>query len=689
MRCGKPEHQQGQKCAAKNAKCKECHKIGHFYKVCQSKKRDKKEANLAQATPQAEQDTYYNPQAKQNTYFNDFTGYGLSNFNPHNQPNPPMVNMLKIVNHIGTTSGSQEKHLKFTIDVDPRGPYKDHLVVRVDTGADVNCMNEKTFRRLFPKVKLSVCPYEIQNFGNSIADISILGQFCTYLQFRGEKYLNTFIVTNANDCPNLLSHGATFRMGVLLPNYPEENVIKGENVPNLKISTSTGSSNVFQILQDLHLKQYQETSSSQSRTSQTSTTDMICTTTQLTPLMTYGSTPANQNTGMATPITSMSESLTSSRTTMPAETTPSSRQPTSVIHQNTSYNELSQCCMHVHQPTSQVCKPGELLVLRKVKTPHNGKTSVSRFPLTKQDILSQFSGCFEGIGCFPGDPYRFHLKPDYKPATHAPRKQGIPEEVKEYTDWVHSNIFVEKALERELYYTHSTGEITTEFPNRERVEHAGHLPTPREMCMDDHPTQTTERTQRQHLQDKTSEQGCPTHSIFPDFTFSHAEFPPGMENTPFFPGKQFLQGKEEFTLPYMEKISVFLGNQFMQGKEKSRDTGTFTLGNIILNRYPALSAHTHQAIEPGRVQQNFQQLKMESSNMEALPCFNFSAETTPQMETSRKGPRADSIQNGKDTTVTSSQVTPMDPVDDIQPPTRKCISTMNVHFQDSHSSKSD
>ena len=137
-----------------------------------------------------------------------------------------MVNMLKIVNHIGATSGSQEKHLKFPIDVDPRGLYKHHLVVRVDTGADVNCMNEKIFKKLFPKVKLSVCPHEIQNFGNSVTDISILGQFCTYLQFRGEKHLNTFIVTNANDCPNLLSHGATFRMGVLLPNYLEENVVK-------------------------------------------------------------------------------------------------------------------------------------------------------------------------------------------------------------------------------------------------------------------------------------------------------------------------------------------------------------------------------------------------------------------------------------------------------------------------------
>ena len=116
-----------------------------------------------------------------------------------------------------------------------------------------SCMNEKTFNELFPEVELSVCPHEIQNFRNSVADISILGQFHTYLQFRGEKYLNTFIVTNANDFPNLLSYGATYRIGVPLPNYPEENVVRGENVPNFKVNTSEGrsASNVFQILQDL------------------------------------------------------------------------------------------------------------------------------------------------------------------------------------------------------------------------------------------------------------------------------------------------------------------------------------------------------------------------------------------------------------------------------------------------------
>ena len=265
--------------------------------------------------------------------------------------------MLKIVNYIGATRGSQEKHLKFPIDVDPRGPYKHHLVVRVDTGADVNCMNEKTFKKLFPKVKLSVSPHEIQNFGNSVADISILGQFHTYLQFRGEKYLNTFIVTNTNDCPNLLSHGATFRMGVLLPNYLEENVVKGENVPNFKFSTSTGtstgtSSNVFQILQDLQLKQYQESHLDsmqiESRTSHT-----------------------NTHSTTSTLIQNMAQLTTSFRITTPTKATTGKQVNPVQVPQDTSRKAHLESCMHVHQPMSQVCKPGELLALRKVKHPLN------------------------------------------------------------------------------------------------------------------------------------------------------------------------------------------------------------------------------------------------------------------------------------------------------------------------------
>ena len=206
--------------------------------MCQSKKRATQRANLVQS-----------PQDDDNTHI-DINGV--------RQPNPPpRVNMLKVVNHIEAKRRkfNEGKHLKFPIVSHPRGPYNHHIVVRVDIGADV--MNENTFNELFPEVQLPVCSHEMQNFRNSVADISILGQFHTYLEFRGEKYLNTFIVTNANHCPNLLSCGATFRMGVLLPNYPQDIVVKGENVPHFgkmsgdKMRAPHGTSNVFQILGDI------------------------------------------------------------------------------------------------------------------------------------------------------------------------------------------------------------------------------------------------------------------------------------------------------------------------------------------------------------------------------------------------------------------------------------------------------
>ena len=89
MRCGKHEHQLGQRCPAKNAKCKECHKIGHFYKVCQSKKRATQRANFVQT-----------PQDNDNTHIDE---------NGVRQPNPPRVNMLKVNNHIENNKGRFNK----------------------------------------------------------------------------------------------------------------------------------------------------------------------------------------------------------------------------------------------------------------------------------------------------------------------------------------------------------------------------------------------------------------------------------------------------------------------------------------------------------------------------------------------------------------------------------------------------
>ena len=72
--------------------------------------------------------------------------------------------MFKLVNHIEATKGSQGKHLKFPITKHPKGPYKHHIVVRVDTGADVNWMNEKTINELFPEVQLSYMPPQDTEF---------------------------------------------------------------------------------------------------------------------------------------------------------------------------------------------------------------------------------------------------------------------------------------------------------------------------------------------------------------------------------------------------------------------------------------------------------------------------------------------------------------------------------------------
>ena len=122
--------------------------------------------------------------------------------------------------------------------------------------------------------------------------------------------------------------------------------------------------------------------------------------------------------------------------------------------QNTSQSGSPAPSAHVHKLLHQGLKPGDSVALRKVQHLHNGRTSVSRLPLMKQDILSHYSSCFEGIGQFPGEPYKFHLKPEHKPARHAPRKVpihpedafkeeikslvelGILEEVTEHTDWV-------------------------------------------------------------------------------------------------------------------------------------------------------------------------------------------------------------------------------------------------------------
>ena len=449
---------------------------------------------------------------------------------------------------------------------------------------------------------------------------------------------------------------------------------------------------------------------------------------------------ASQKAGTAEYIDNMSQIQTPCRTIPPPKVTTShsTKQPASERHQN----GHPHCCMHVHQAESQVCKPGETLALRKVKHPHNGRTSVSRFPLTKQEILSHYSGCFEGIGHFPGDPYKFHLKPDHKPARHAPRKvpvhletafkeeidslvrQGILEEVKEHTDRVNSYVIVEKdtgnahapnhtvkkklricldprdlneALEREPYHTRSVDEITAKLQGMTVFTIVDfkkgywmvvlHPDSRKLTCM----ALPFGRFQWTHLPMGT----VVAQDIFQsklDAIFVGMKGVTGIADDMIIAGKdemehdrnflafkekcmennltlnvekiQFKQSQVSFyghiwsengISPDPKKLQALKHMEFPPDKETMRSF----LGMVnYLNRYSALSAHlaaplsslTHQATDykPGKTHmENFQRLKMEISNMKALPYFNTSAETTLQMDASKKGLGACLIQNGK------------------------------------------
>ena len=165
--------------------------------------------------------------------------------------------------------------------------------------------------------------------------------------------------------------------------------MKGENVPNFKINTGA-SSNVFQILQDLQLKQYegQYHSSIVPSTVPKHKEQFHLSTTPSTMHKQYkgpyhsstipGTTHEQYkrqhcfstmyvNSGKPSSTSDMvqhtAQSTASFRTTTPS-TAMTGRMTTkhvNPVHPETSCKALLEHCMHVHQPTVKVCKPGESL----------------------------------------------------------------------------------------------------------------------------------------------------------------------------------------------------------------------------------------------------------------------------------------------------------------------------------------
>ena len=211
-RCGKGRHQKVQDCKALDVVCRGCGKKGHFKKVCL-----KKHSTHSLEVPQASTSTA-GAGASKPLYFDD--------------DGQPVYTYMVSVPHVN-------KHLiKFPIALDDstlRGRNKmenstgstghsncSTMLLKADTGADVNLMNKETFNQLFGEAKvLQLTPIRLENYGNTA--VKVLGMFHAFLRWKDKVCKQLFYITDCDRSPNLLSRDACYTLGVLKPCYTVEN----------------------------------------------------------------------------------------------------------------------------------------------------------------------------------------------------------------------------------------------------------------------------------------------------------------------------------------------------------------------------------------------------------------------------------------------------------------------------------
>ena len=201
-RCGKGRHQKAQDCKAVDTTCRGCGKKGHYEKVCL---RGKCSAHSLE-TPQAN-----SAGASEPLYFND--------------EGQPVYTYMVSVPHVN-------KHLiKFPVALEPtalrsKGNNVDSpqstVLLKADTGADINLMNRQTFNQLFGEAKevLKPTPIKMENYGNTA--VKVLGMFHAFLRWKDKVYRQLFYMTDCYRSPNLLSRDACYILGVLKPCYTVE-----------------------------------------------------------------------------------------------------------------------------------------------------------------------------------------------------------------------------------------------------------------------------------------------------------------------------------------------------------------------------------------------------------------------------------------------------------------------------------
>ena len=174
-RCGKGRHQKVQDCKALDATCRGCGKKGHFEKVCL-----KKDSTHSLEVPQASTSTA-GAGASEPLYFND-EGQPVYMY----MVSVPHVNKYLIKFPIAldysTLRGSREEWNNMENSTKCTTHSTQSVLLKTDTGAEVNLMNRKTFSQLYGEAKgvLQLAPIRMENYGNTA--VKVLGMFHVFLR---------------------------------------------------------------------------------------------------------------------------------------------------------------------------------------------------------------------------------------------------------------------------------------------------------------------------------------------------------------------------------------------------------------------------------------------------------------------------------------------------------------------------
>ena len=218
-RYGKGKHQKVQDCRALDIVCRGCGKKRHFEKVCLKAKHSTHSLEVPQASTSTA-----GVGASEPLYFDDdgqpvFTHMvSVPHVNKHLIKFPISLEYRPLRGR-----SSRERWNKMENSTNSTVHPPQTVLLKANTGADVNLMNRQTFNQLFGKAKgvLQPTPIRMENYGNTA--VKVLRMFHAFLRWKDKVYKQLFYITDCDRSPNLLSRDAFYTLGVLKPCYTVEN----------------------------------------------------------------------------------------------------------------------------------------------------------------------------------------------------------------------------------------------------------------------------------------------------------------------------------------------------------------------------------------------------------------------------------------------------------------------------------